>query len=74
LIKTQPTLTLTSHIFGERGGYLALSVAANYSDRVRAVLPIAGPSNLVTYLQNSDEVKELQRVEFGDEILKCEGS
>lgn len=69
-IKTQPALDADRvMVFGESyGGYLALAVAANYSDRVRAAYSIAGPSNLVTYLQNSDEwVKELQRVEFGDE-------
>lgn len=69
-IKTQPTLDADRvMVFGESyGGYLTLAVAANYSDRVRAAYSIAGPSSLVTYLQNSDEwVKELQRVEFGDE-------
>jgi dipeptidyl aminopeptidase/acylaminoacyl peptidase len=69
-IKTEPALDADRvMVFGESyGGYLTLAVAANYSDRVRAAYSTAGPSNLVTYLQNSDEwVKELQRVEFGDE-------
>jgi dipeptidyl aminopeptidase/acylaminoacyl peptidase len=69
-IKTQPSLDADRvMVFGESyGGYLALAVAANYSNRIRAASSTAGPSNLVTYLQNSDEwVRELQRVEFGDE-------
>jgi len=69
-IGTQPDLDADRvMVFGESyGGYLALAVAANYSARIRAAYSIAGPSNLVTYLQNSDEwVKGLQRVEFGDE-------
>jgi dipeptidyl aminopeptidase/acylaminoacyl peptidase len=69
-IKLQPDLDADRvMVFGESyGGYLALAVAANYSDRLRAVHSIVGPSNLVTYLENSDEwVRELQRVEFGDE-------
>jgi dipeptidyl aminopeptidase/acylaminoacyl peptidase len=56
-------------VFGESyGGYLTLAVAANYGDRIRAAHSVAGPSNLVTYLEKSDGwVRELQRVEFGDE-------
>jgi dipeptidyl aminopeptidase/acylaminoacyl peptidase len=55
-IKKQPDLDADRvMVFGESyGGYLALSVAANYSDRVRAAYSTAGISNLVTYLQNSD--------------------
>lgn len=69
-IKTQPDLDADRvMVFGESyGGYLALAVAVNYSDRLRAVHSIAGPSNLVTYLEHSDSwVRELQRVEYGDE-------
>ena len=69
-IKMRPDLDAERiMVFGESyGGYLALAVAANYSDRIRAVHSIVGPSNLVTYLENSDAwVRELQRVEFGDE-------
>jgi len=69
-IKTQPDLDADRvMVFGESyGGYLALAVAVNYSDRLRAVHSIVGPSNLVTYLEHSDSwVRELQRVEYGDE-------
>ncbi len=69
-IKTQPTLDADRvMVYGESyGGYLALAVAATYGERIRAASSSAGPSNLVTYLQNSDQwVRELQRVEFGDE-------
>lgn len=69
-IKAQPGLDANRvMVFGESyGGYLALAVAANYSDRIRIAQSIAGPSNLVTYLEKSDSwVRELQRVEYGDE-------
>jgi dipeptidyl aminopeptidase/acylaminoacyl peptidase len=69
-IKTQPDLDANRiMVFGESyGGYLALAAAANYSDRLRAAYSNCGMSNLVTYLENSDEwVRGLQRVEFGDE-------
>ena len=69
-IKTQPTLDANRVLVsGESyGGYLALSAAANYGDRIRAAYSASGISNLATYLYNSDaQVQELQRVEFGDE-------
>jgi dipeptidyl aminopeptidase/acylaminoacyl peptidase len=69
-IKSQPDLDANRILVsGESyGGYLALSVAASYGDRIRAAYSVAGISNLATYLQNSDsQVQELQRVEFGDE-------
>ena len=69
-IKMQPGLDADRvMVFGESyGGYLTLAVAANYGDRIRAAHSIVGPSNLVTYLEKADDwVRELQRVEFGDE-------
>jgi dipeptidyl aminopeptidase/acylaminoacyl peptidase len=69
-IKSQPDLDPSRVlIYGESyGGFLALAVAVNYGDRIRAAYSVAGISNLVTYLHNSDaQVQELQRVEFGDE-------
>ncbi len=69
-IKTEPRLDASRVLVsGESyGGYLALTVAVNYGDRIRAAYSVSGISNLATYLEHSDaQVKELQRVEFGDE-------
>ncbi len=69
-IKAQPFLD------GERvmitgasyGGYIALSVATNYSDRISAVQAIVGPSNLVTFLENTEGWRrDVRRAEYGDE-------
>ena len=50
------------------GGYVALSVAADYCDRVRGAISISGPSNLVTYLQKTDlSRQDRRRAEYGDE-------
>jgi dipeptidyl aminopeptidase/acylaminoacyl peptidase len=50
------------------GGYLALSVAINYSERIRAVLSDSGISNLATFNENTAGWRrDLQRQEFGDE-------
>ena len=50
------------------GGYMALAVAANYSDRIRCAVSDSGPSNLVTFLVNTAGWRrDLQRLEFGDE-------
>lgn len=50
------------------GGYLALSAAHTYSDRLRACISDSGPSNLVTFLENTaDWRRDLRRAEYGDE-------
>jgi len=50
------------------GGYIALSVATNYSDRIRAVQSVVGPSNLVTFLENTEGWRrDVRRAEYGDE-------
>ena len=50
------------------GGYIALSVATNYSERIRAAMSDSGPSNLVTFIENTAGWRrDLQRLEFGDE-------
>jgi dipeptidyl aminopeptidase/acylaminoacyl peptidase len=50
------------------GGYLALSVATTYSERIRGTISDSGLSNLVTFLANTAGWRrELQRQEFGDE-------
>ncbi|MCA1602164.1 MAG: prolyl oligopeptidase family serine peptidase, partial [Acidobacteria bacterium] len=69
-IKTQPSLD------GDRvmvtgasyGGFMALSVAASYSDRIRGALSAGGPSNLVTFLENTEGWRrDVRRAEYGDE-------
>jgi dipeptidyl aminopeptidase/acylaminoacyl peptidase len=50
------------------GGYMALSVAAGYADRIRGAIDIVGPSNLVTFLETTAAYRrDLRRVEYGDE-------
>lgn len=50
------------------GGYIALSVAANYSDRIRAAQSISGPSNLATFLEHTEDwLRDRWREEYGDE-------
>ncbi len=50
------------------GGFVALSVSTNYPDRIRAVQSISGPSNLVTFLENTEGWRrDVRRAEYGDE-------
>lgn len=50
------------------GGYLALSVAAKYSQRIRAVISDSGPTNLVTFIEHTEGWRrDVRRAEFGDE-------
>jgi dipeptidyl aminopeptidase/acylaminoacyl peptidase len=50
------------------GGYMALSMASAYSDRIRGAIDIVGPSNLVTFLETTAAYRrDLRRVEYGDE-------
>lgn len=53
---------------GSYGGYVALSVATSYSERIRGAISDSGPSNLVTFNENTAGWRrDLQRLEFGDE-------
>lgn len=69
-IKTQPYLDadrvlVTGYSYG---GYVALSVAANYADRIRAAESVSGPSNLVTFNERTEEWRrDRRREEYGDE-------
>jgi pimeloyl-ACP methyl ester carboxylesterase len=36
------------------GGYVALSVAADYADRIMGAISTSGPSNLGTHLEKTD--------------------
>jgi dipeptidyl aminopeptidase/acylaminoacyl peptidase len=50
------------------GGYMALAVAGEYSDRIRAALSDSGPSDLVTFVEKTAGWRrDIQRQEFGDE-------
>jgi len=53
---------------GSYGGHMTLAVAYLYSDRIRCAIDVVGPSNLVTFLQNTSGYRrDLRRVEYGDE-------
>jgi dipeptidyl aminopeptidase/acylaminoacyl peptidase len=53
---------------GSYGGFMTLAVATNYNDRIRCSVDIVGPSNLVTFLENTSGYRQdLRRVEYGDE-------
>lgn len=50
------------------GGYLALSTAYAYGDRIRGVISESGITNLANFVQNTEGWRrDLQRAEFGDE-------
>ena len=69
-IKVRPELDAERILIrGESyGGYVALSVAANYSDRIRGAISASGPSNLVSFLETTDGSRQdSRRAEYGDE-------
>jgi dipeptidyl aminopeptidase/acylaminoacyl peptidase len=50
------------------GGYLSLSTAVAYANRIRAAMSDSGPSNLATFVERTEGWRRgLQRAEFGDE-------
>ncbi len=69
-IKTQPFLDSERVMVtgGSYGGYVALSVAANFSDRIRAAQSLSGPSNIATFLEHTEDwLRDRWREEYGDE-------
>ena len=69
-IKAQPDLDADRVLVEgvSYGGYLALSTAFTYSDRIRAVISDSGISNLASFVEHTEGWRrELQRAEFGDE-------
>jgi dipeptidyl aminopeptidase/acylaminoacyl peptidase len=53
---------------GSYGGHMTWAVSAFYNDRIRCALPVVGMSNLVTFLEHTEEYRrDLRRVEYGDE-------
>jgi dipeptidyl aminopeptidase/acylaminoacyl peptidase len=69
-IKTQPDLDAGRVMVegASYGGYLALSTAYVYSDRIRGAISDSGISNLATFVERTEGWRRgLQRSEFGDE-------
>jgi len=69
-IKTQPDLDADRVMIegASYGGYLALSTAYAYSDRIRGTISDSGISNLATFVARTEGWRRgLQRSEFGDE-------
>ena len=53
---------------GSYGGHMSFAVAARYSDRIRAALPVVGMSSLVSFLERTESYRrDLRRAEYGDE-------
>lgn len=53
---------------GSYGGHMTFAVAARYSDRIQAAIPVVGMSSLVTFLENTQDYRrDLRRAEYGDE-------
>jgi dipeptidyl aminopeptidase/acylaminoacyl peptidase len=69
-IKTQPDLDADRVLVegSSYGGYLALSTACNYPDRIKAAISDSGIVNLGGFITSTKGWRvELQRSEFGDE-------
>ncbi len=69
-IQTRPDLDAGRVLVGggSYGGHMTLVVSYLYSDRIRGSVDVVGPSNLVTFLQNTSGYRQdLRRVEYGDE-------
>jgi len=69
-IKTQPDLDGERIMItgGSYGGHATLAVASRYADKIRCAVDIVGMSNLVTFLERTEEYRrDLRRVEYGDE-------
>lgn len=77
LIKNQPDLDSSRVMVqgASHGGYMALSVSCNYSDRIRAAISDSGPSNLVTFIEGTAGWRrDIQRQEYGGASLGSEHS
>ena len=69
-IKTQPDLDADRVMVngGSYGGHMTLAISTFYADRIRCALDAFGPSNFVTFLENTSAYRrDLRRVEYGDE-------
>lgn len=55
-------------IGGSYGGRMTLAISTFYSDKICCARDVVGPSNLVTFLENTQGYRrDLRRVEYGDE-------
>ena len=53
---------------GSYGGYMTLATVAFHGARVRAAVDVVGISNLVSFLQTTQDYRrDLRRAEYGDE-------
>lgn len=69
-IKTQPELDASRVLVAgmSYGGYMTLSTATQYNDRITASIDTVGLSNVITFLERTSEYRrQLRRVEYGDE-------
>lgn len=69
-IKTRPDLDANRVMISgtSYGGHMTLVTATRYADRICCAVDIVGPSNLVTFLENTAGYRQdLRRVEYGDE-------
>jgi dipeptidyl aminopeptidase/acylaminoacyl peptidase len=69
-IKTRPDLDSDRIMVtgGSYGGHMTLAIATFYPDRIRCALDVVGPSNFVTFLENTSAYRrDLRRVEYGDD-------
>lgn len=69
-IKTQPDLDAERVLVqgSSYGGYVALSAATSFGDRIRGTISDSGIANLMTTIENTEEWRRsIQRSEFGDE-------
>lgn len=69
-IQTQPNLDAARIAVtgASYGGHMTLAVSTFYSERIRCSIDVVGPSNLVTFLENTEAYRrDLRRVEYGDE-------
>jgi dipeptidyl aminopeptidase/acylaminoacyl peptidase len=69
-IKTQPYLDADRVLVtgSSYGGYVALSVATNYNDRIRASQSVSGQTNLATFIEHTEDWRrDRRREEYGDE-------
>jgi dipeptidyl aminopeptidase/acylaminoacyl peptidase len=69
-IETQPDLDASRVLIAgmSYGGYMTLSVATQYNDRIAASIDTVGLSNIITFLERTAEYRrQLRRNEYGDE-------
>ena len=69
-IKAQPDLDADRVMVqgSSYGGYVALSVATSFSDRIKGAISDSGIANLLTSIESTEEWRRsIQRTEFGDE-------